>query len=200
MNPSDLLALSEIAANGSAEQRLDASLDLYRGLVGGRWLLDKVLYSDRSDQVAGWLPQNEETRRLREQEVQKLALSRAVERFVETPRAVSVEDDSAAIAFWSEQPFAAIVLGTTFVRDHLLSVVERDDVRASISTQTGERLAGSPSVNDPLAVPYSLQGGVPLRLQVWRTDPADLSMAVSRRQQLSLAMLGVLVALLGFGG
>jgi signal transduction histidine kinase len=200
MHPSDLLALSEIATNGSEEQRLEASLGLYRGLVGGRWLLDKVVYSDRSDQVAAWLPQNEETRRLREQEVQKLALSRAVERFVETQRAVSGEDDSDAIAFSTEQPFAAIVLGPTFLRDHLLSAVERDDVRASLSTPTGEHLAGVPAVDDPLAATYSLQGDVPLRLQVWRTDPAALSRAVDRRQQIYLAMLVVLVALLGFGG
>jgi hypothetical protein len=67
MLPSDLLALSEIASNGSREQRLDASLVLYRGLVGGQWRLDKVIYSHQSEQVIGWLPQNEETRALREQ-------------------------------------------------------------------------------------------------------------------------------------
>ena len=198
MFPSDLLALFEIASNGSPEQRLDASLVLYRGLVGGRWRLDKALYSHYSEQVAGWLPQNEETRRLREEEVQKLALSRAVERLVETPRMLSVEDGSAAIAFWSERPFAAIVLGTPYVRDHLLPAVERNDVSASLSTPTGERLAGAPSLGDPL-VTYPLQGDVPLRLQVWRTDQAALSMAVKRWQQLYLAMLAVLVALLGFG-
>jgi signal transduction histidine kinase len=200
MNPSDLLALSEIAENGSAEQRLDASLGLYRGLVGGRWRLDKALYHSYSEEVAGRLPQTEETRRLREQEVQKLALSHAAERFVETPRVLSVEDGSAAIAFWSEEPFAAIVLGAPYVRDHLLPAVERNDVSASLSTQTGEHLAGSPSVDDPLEVSYSLAGDVPLRLQVWRTDPGALSKAVERRQQLSVAMLAVLVALLGFGG
>src|SRR6186713_1780293 len=200
MFPSDLLALFEIASNGSPEQRLDASLVLYRGLVRGRWRLDKALYSHYSEQVAGWLPQNEETRRLREEELQKLALSLAVERFVETPQVLSVEDASATIAFWSERPFAAIVLGAPYVRDHLLPAVERDDVSAALSTRTGERLAGPPSLDDPFAVAYWLQGDVPLRLQVWRTDPAALSTAVKRRQQLSLAMLAVLVALLGFGG
>jgi len=154
MVPSDLLALFEIASNGTPEQRLDASLVLYRGLVGGRWRLDKVLYSYYSDEVAAWLPQNEETRRLREQEVQKLALSHAAERFVETPRVLSVEDGSAALAFWSERPFAAIVLGAPYVRDHLLPAVERDDVSAALSTRTGERLAGSPALDDPLAVTY----------------------------------------------
>lgn len=198
--PSDLLALSEIAANGSPEQRLDASLSLYRGLVVGRWRLDKVVYSLYSEQLAGGLPQNEETRRLREQEVQKLALSRAVERFVETPRVLSIDDGSATIAFWNAQPFVAIVLGPPYVRNHLLPAVERADVSAALSTATGERLAGSPSVNDSLAVTYPLQGDVPLSLQVWRTDPAALSRAVNRRQQLYLAMLAVLVALLGFGG
>jgi signal transduction histidine kinase len=199
MVASDLLALLGIASNGSPEQRLDASLVLYRGLVGSRWRLDKALYSNYSEQVASWLPQNEETGRLREEELQKLALSRAVERFVEAPQALSVEDGSAAIAFWSEPPFAAIVLGAPYVRDHLLPAVERDDVSAALSMPTGARLAGSPSLDDPLAVTYPLQWDVPLRLQVWRTDPAALSMEVNHRQQRYLAMLAVLVALLGFG-
>jgi signal transduction histidine kinase len=199
MFPSDLLALSEIASNGSPEQRLDASLVLYRGLVGGRWRLDKVVYSLHSEQVAGWLPQNEESRRLREQEAQKLALSRAAERFVDTHRVLSIEDGSPAIVFWTDQPFAAIVLGTPYVRDHLLPAVERD-VRAALVTRTGERLAGASPVDDPLAVTYPLQWDVPLQLQVWRANPAALSMAITRRQQLYLAMLALLVALLGFGG
>jgi signal transduction histidine kinase len=199
MFPSDLLALSEIASDGSPEQRLDASLALYRGLVGGRWRLDEVVYRDHSEQVAGWLPQTEETRRLREQEAQKLSLSRAAERFVETPRVLSVEDGTAALAFWNDRPFAAIVLGAPYVRDHLLPAVERD-IKVALSTRTGERLAGPPTVDDPLAVNYSLPGDVPLRLQVWRTDPAALSMTDDRRQQIYLAMLAVLVALLGFGG
>jgi signal transduction histidine kinase len=200
MLPSDLLALSEIASNGSQKQRLDASLVLYRGLVGGQWRLDEAIYSHQSEEVIGWLPQNEETRRLREQEVQKLALSRAVERFVDSPRALSVEDGSAAIAFWSEQPFAAIVLGAPYVRDHLLPDVDRDDVSAALSTVTGEHLAGLPSIDASRAVTYPLQRDVPLRLQVWRTDPAALVKAVDRRQQRYLAMLAVLVALVGFGG
>jgi tetratricopeptide (TPR) repeat protein len=178
MFPSDLLALSHIASNGSREQRLDASVALYRGLVGGRWRLDEVVYRDHSERVADWLPQNEETRRLREQELQKLSLSRAAERFVETPRVLSVEDGSATLAFWNERPFAAIILGAPYVRGDLLPAVERPDVSAVLSTQTGEHLAGSPSVDDPLAVTYFVQGDVPLRLQVWPTDPAALSMAV----------------------
>jgi len=200
MFPSDLLALSEIAANGSPEQRLDSSVVLYRGLVEGRWRLDRAVYSDHAEQVADWLPQNDETRRLREEERQKLALTRAAERFVETPGGLLLEDGSAAIAFWSERPFAAIVLGAPYVHDHLLPAVERTDVSAAISTRTGDRLAGSAPAKDPLAATYSLQGDVPLRLRVWRTDPAALSMAVNRRQQRDLTMLAVLVALLGFGG
>lgn len=37
MFPSDLRALAEIASDGSSEQRRDASLVLYRGLIRGRW-------------------------------------------------------------------------------------------------------------------------------------------------------------------
>jgi signal transduction histidine kinase len=198
MYPSDLLALSEIASNGSPEQRGDASLALYRGLVGARWRLDKVVYYHYSEQLAGSLPENHETHRLREQEARKLSLGRAAERFVETPRTLSVEDGSATLAFWNERPFGAIVLGADYVRDHLLPAVERPDVRAALSTRSGEHLAGPLSVDDPLAITHSLQGDVPLSLQVWRTDPAALA-AVEHRQQMFLAMLAVLVALLGFG-
>jgi len=200
MFPSDLRALGEIASDGGPDQRRDASFVVYRGLVEGRWRLDKVVYSFYSEQLGGSLPQNEETRRLREQEAQKLALGLAVERFLETPLALSVENGSGAIAFWSERPFAAIVLGAPYVRDHLLPDVDRDDVSLALSMPTGERLAGSPSPDDPLAGTYQLQWDVPLRLQVWRTDPAALLKAVDRRQQLYLAMLAVLVTLLGFGG
>jgi hypothetical protein len=86
------------------------------------------------------------------------------------------------------------------VRDHLLPAVERTDVSATLSTVTGERLAGPTVLDDPLAFTYSLRGDVPLRLQVWRTDPAALSIAASRPQQLYLATLAVLVALLALAG
>jgi signal transduction histidine kinase len=71
----------------------------------------------------------------------------------------------------------------------------------TLSTPGGQILAGEAASGREPAGAYRLESAsFPLRLQVRSKDPAALYAGVTRRQNLYLAMLAVLVLLLGFGG
>ena len=64
----------------------DDSLHLFQLLVRGRWLLEKASYLFYSETLRDWLPSTEEAVALILEEKQKMILTGAVERFIETPR------------------------------------------------------------------------------------------------------------------
>ena len=84
---------------------------LYRGLVEGRWQLGKPSYAFYAEEVRAWVPHDEEGLRMRAQEQRRLALSRATEQFLEDPRPLLLDGDVLSLAFWTEEPFVAILLG-----------------------------------------------------------------------------------------
>ena len=193
--PSDLLALFNIASLENESERSEHALHLYRGLVAGRWRMEKELYAYYSDQARKWIPQSAETIPLMVQEDQKLALSIAAERFTVSPRTLSDEDGSSTMAFWHSEPFAALVLGPSFVREHLLPAVDDADLQANFLSPGRESAANG----QPTGM-YTIKGEWPITLQVRAKDPARLYSGVTRQQNLYLGMLAVVVALLAFGG
>src|SRR6185295_14133350 len=196
--PSDLLALFEIASFENGTSRNEDARRLYRGLVGGRWPMERLRYEYYSEEARKWIPQNAETARWNAEEERKMKLSIAAERFVATPQMLSTDEASTTLAFWHSEPFAAIVLGPSFIREHLLPAGDAD-MQATLLAPGGETLAGVAPAGEPMGA-YTLQGELPLRLQIRPKDPTTLYSAVSRQQNLNLGVLGVVVALLAFGG
>lgn len=134
-------------------------------------------------------------------EEKKLALSIAAERFIENPRPLFKDNGSLYAAFWRPEPFVAILLGESFVRERLLPAVDSTDFQFSLLDPSGHILVGGSSAGrEPLAA-YNVQSAeMLLRLHVWPKDPAALYAGASRRQNLYLGMLAIVVALLIFGG
>jgi signal transduction histidine kinase len=195
--PSDLLARAQIVALEQESQRADEALRLYRGLVAGQWRLDSVMVAHYSHLARQSIPRTEETLRLMAEE----DLDLAVESFLESPSSLVAHGETAALAFWHSQPDAAIVLGEPWLRANLVLAVNDKDFAAALFAPDGQLLVGDSTLNSEPAGGYTLQSAnFPLRLKVWAKDPSTLYSGVNRQQNLYLAMLAVLVALLGFGG
>ena len=94
-------------------------LQLYRNLVGGHWALEKSSYLFYSESTLAILGPSEELARLKQTEKRKLALGRAVERFLDEPRAFLAEQEYTCLALWRSEPFAAILLAEPFLRSHV---------------------------------------------------------------------------------
>ena len=91
--PSDFIALHEIAAASMGQLRADRALHMYRGLVAGRWRLQKESYAFYADQARVWIPSSVDVRELAVQEEQKLALTLAAESFLRRPESLWVIDN-----------------------------------------------------------------------------------------------------------
>jgi signal transduction histidine kinase len=190
--PSDALALFRSASLEEGTKRAEDALTLFRGLVDGRWRFDAVTYADYSNKVRAWLPENSETLRLTAIEDKKRSLTLAAERFLASRRPLDLEDGKAALAFWHAEPFAAIVLGPSFLEEYLRRASDDGDLEV--------RLGGAFTSEEPAGA-YTLQSpGFPIGLQVRSRNPAALFAGVTRQQNLYLAVLAFLVALLGVGG
>src|SRR5206468_1747455 len=114
-------ALYEIAGIESGPGRSQDALRLYEGLVQSRWTLQKSSYVYYSAQARDWIPDIDARANLIEREQMKLALSSFAEQFVDTPRAFESGEGTSFVAFWRNEPFAAILFGEAFVRSVLLS-------------------------------------------------------------------------------
>jgi signal transduction histidine kinase len=196
--PSDLLARAQIVALEDESLRAEEALRFYRDLVAGQWRLDHVMYAHYSHEARQSIARNEETVRLMAEE----DLDLAVERFLESPSSLNNQDETVSLAFWHSQPDAVIILGEPWLRANLPPSANNEDLEAALFTPEGQALVGSNSLvaSEPIGR-YTLQSAnFPLRLQVWAKNPSTLYAAVNRQQNLYLAMLAVLVALLGFGG
>jgi signal transduction histidine kinase len=199
--PSDLLALFQIASLEDEGARAADALRLYRGLVEGRWRLDRLVYETYAERARGWIPESAETLRLNAQEEQKKTLTLAVERFLASPRPFSVEDGTANLAFWNSEPFAAIVLSSPYLQEHLLPKKDRKEFELALTAPGGQALVGNVASAGETVGTYTLQNtSFPLRVQVRPQDPATLYSGVNRQQNLYVAMLAVLLALLVLGG
>jgi signal transduction histidine kinase len=112
-----------------------------------------------------------------------------------------IDGDVVSLAFWTEEPFVAILLGAPVVRSQLLPALGGTDFQASVVAPGGQMLVGDAAPAEQAVASYTLRSAeLPLLLRVWPTDPAALQTQMNRQQNLYLGMLAVLVALLTFGG
>ena len=199
--PSGLLALHALFSVAMEAEKPGYARRLYQGLVEGRWPLGKPSYAFYAEEVRAWVPHDEDGLRLRAQERRRLALSHATEQFLEDPRPLLIDGDVLSLAFWTEEPFVAILLGRPVVRSQLLPALDGAEFQASVVAPGGQMLVGDAPPAEQAVASYTLRSAeLPLLLQVWPTDPAALQAEMNRQQNLYLGMLAVLVALLTFGG
>lgn len=210
--PSDLIARSELcslAAERSNVTELKAeALAFYRDLTGGKWLLDKPRYLYYSDCCRSWCRQSqvdvEEFNQLRMIEERKLALSRAAEELLNEPRRVLSGETETHLAFWHSNPFTALVLSKSFLGlnwwPRLISA-QGEDLDAALYSTDGNALFGSPPTETPpFAVIHDVRiDEMPWLIQVWPRDPAAVYADMRQRQNLSMAILVFVAALLVFG-
>ena len=199
--PSDLLALYALLSVSEEAEKPGHARRLYQGLVEGRWRLGKASYAFYAEEVRALVPQDDTGLRLRAREQRRLALSRATEQFLEDHRPLLLDSDVLGLAFWTEEPFVAILLGGPVVRSQLLPALNGADFQSAVLAPGGQMLVGdAPPVAHAVASYTVRSAELPLQLRVWPTDPAALRAQVSRQQTLYVGMLAVLVALLTFGG
>jgi signal transduction histidine kinase len=210
--PSDLIARTELCSLASERGDSDAlaaqSLTLYGDLARGRWLLDKPRYLYYSDLCRGWCRESPATTGdssgLRTVETRKLALSGAVEEFLNNPDRMISSDGTFYVAFHKAGKPNAIVMSAAFLSSRWWPRVLQargEDLAAALCTVDGEAIFGSPPAEAP---PFSVTRNVrvddaPWLLQVWPARPEAIAADIRQRQALSLAMLGFVALLLAFG-
>jgi signal transduction histidine kinase len=211
--PSDLVARSELcvlAAEGRDSAALaKGALALYRDLTAGRWRIEKSRYFYYSDQCRSWIEASgaagEEFRQLEALEARKRALTGAVEELLAQPKRLLSSDTTAHFAFWEPDPFRAIVVSQSYLSSHLwpraLSAAGDQAVEAALYSLEGSVVFGSPPDKMPSpSLARTIQAdGLPWRLVVWPRDPAALYTDLRYRQDLYMATLLFVVALLIFG-
>jgi len=137
-------------------------------------------------------------------EERKLALSRAAEELLNEPRRVLSGETETHLAFWHSNPFTALVLSKSFLGlnwwPRLISA-QGEDLDAALYSTDGNALFGSPPTETPpFAVIHDVRiDEMPWLIQVWPRDPAAVYADMRQRQNLSMAILVFVAALLVFG-
>ena len=211
--PADVVGKFELCSlwadqQASAKLKMGA-LEFYQGLVSGRWSLEKSRYLFYTDTARDWLARASafpsEVLHLQETEQQKLALTLALEEFLETPRRVLPTETGAHLAFWQAEPFLALLLSESFVQEQfwpsIFTATMGSDLEVSVHASNGRVMFGAgPSSQETLAATRGLdQIGLPWRLEVRPRQLAALYQELNRRQNLYLAMSLLVLALLIFG-
>ena len=226
---------------GDAEELAASALELYTGLVAGRWPMEKARYLFYSEQARGWLgldssgsaadfddaaPTDDAAKggnstgpeALRLTEARKLAFSATVELVIGDPRAVVGSGGTIGMAFWSDDPFVALVLPARVVETQIWQPVisesgdpqlslalVHDDGRVVLGAAAGSASgsgadAGAGDGAAATGVTRELNGRrFPLAVQAWPSSPSTLQDDLAARQTLYVAMLTLVVALLAFG-
>ena len=211
--PLDLVAGSELcsiaAEQGNTDELAVSLMAFYRDLTGGKWLLEEPRYAYYADRCQSWSRESpvtaDEFRRLEAIEIEKLALTRAVEEFLTKPSAVLRVGSRTHLAFWQNDPLAAIVLSESFLESRwwprVFSTGEEQDLAAALRSSDGRQALGFfPENAPPFAVMSTIQvGESQWHLQVWPRDPDLLYSDLKQKQDLYMGMLIFIVAFLGFG-
>ncbi len=211
--PADVVGKFELcslwAEQGASAKLREGALEFYQGLVNGRWSLEKSRYLFYAGTARDWLARGSDfppvALHLQETEQQKLALTLALEELLETPRRVLPTETGAHLAFWHPEPFVALLLSESFIQEQfwpsIFTASMDADLEVSIRTSSGRLMFGSrPSSQETLAVTRGLDEiGLPWRLEVRPRQLAALYQDLNRRQNLYLAMLLLVLALLIFG-
>jgi signal transduction histidine kinase len=210
--PAELLARYEICsirAERHSPELAAGALELYRGLVAGRWPIEKARYLFYSETARSWLeaaaPAAPEYALLKGTEKRKRALTGAVEQVLEHPSRVVPTEAGEHLAFWTSSPFTALVLSPPFLEARVwpraLAVASVDDLEATLVTPGRAPARSFPSGPPRLAATRSLADlGLPWQLEVRPRQPERLHADLVRREKLYLTMLLLVVALVGSGG
>ena len=212
--PAGLLANYEICLireeRRSAAALAAEALELYRGLVAGRWRLEKSRYLFYSEATRNWLEATParppEYERLRATEQHKLALTGAVEQVVQAPRRSVPTEAGWHLAFWKSNPFTALVLSDHFLSAHfwprIFAAASTEDLEVTLVAPARHPVAGSAAPDRPQLVATRSLGelDLPWMLEARPRHPELLFADLARRQNLYLTMLLLVMALLGFGG
>ena len=219
--PADLIVTFELCSLWADQVAWDdlatGSLELYRGLVSGRWRLEKSRYVFYSHRARSWLaravsareapaqPPGAEFLRLQGLENQKLELTRVVEDLLASPRRLLPTDTGAHLAFWRDEPFVVLVLSARLLAERVwprtFAATTDQQLDVAVRAANGHVLFGSiPDEPPALMVTRSVQGTeLPWQVQVWPRAPEALYATLVRRQNLYLAMLILVSALLILG-
>lgn len=212
--PTDLIAEFEICSimseTDDGAQRAVNALDFYRDLINSRWRLGKQAFSYYAESAEGWLPTTssppEEMKHLQQLKQKKFALAEAAEALVERPRQTLPASQGAHLAFWTSDPFTALILSPAFLESEwppqIFATAKEKGFRFNASSPDGELLFGSAADGaQELEVVRTLQlNNRPWHLQIWPQDPGAMYAGLHRTQNFYLAVLLVMTALLGFGG
>ena len=169
--PADLIAKYEIcsywAAQGSSDRLAASALELYRELVGGRWVLEKSRYlfyamSARTwlldgptspEEIARWTAIGEEKRSLADAVADLLDARLPPARSSDVPHRVVQTDTGTHLAFWrsdeagSESRGIALVLAKSWLNAHVwprtFSNTAREGFDVALLTPNGQVLFAS---------------------------------------------------------
>jgi signal transduction histidine kinase len=210
--PSNLIARSELCSlaseRGDTAELGTMALAFYRDLAAGRWLLDKPRYLYYSDRCRTWCRESQvaedEFNRLQMIEGRKLALTRAAEDLLIEPKKVLPGEDGTHLAFWTTDPFGALILSADFLESRWWPQIlssRGEDLKAALVTPNRSAVFGSPPAEaPPFAVTRELRtGDTSLLLQIWPSRPEAIYADIRQRQVLSITMLAFVVVLLAFG-
>ncbi len=199
--PSDLIAIYELASIQEGQSRSDGGLRLYQGLIEGRWRLEEPSYAFYSEWAHEWIPQTEVVHSLAVEEQQKRTLTHAAEELLRQPQPYYLEDGDIFLSFWCNEPFGAILLGKSYMRDHPLVKAGVSGMGLSVVAPDGQIIAGDSIPADAISATTVIQNtGLPLRLQVWPRDPAAMFADIQRQRKLYAGMVAIVLMLLLFGG
>jgi signal transduction histidine kinase len=211
--PSDLLAQIELCSlasgQGDTADFAREAMAFYRDLATGKWLLDKPRYLYYSDLGRTWCRDSRaeagEFDSLLATEGRKLALSRAVEDFLNNPRTVLPGEDTTYLAFRNADPFAAVLVSADVLGARWwprIFSIRAVDLKAVLYAADGSAVFGSsPPATPPFAVTRDLRiDDLPWLLQIWPGQPEAIYTDIRQKRTLSLAMLGFVTVMLAFGG
>jgi signal transduction histidine kinase len=216
--PAALIGTHEIcallAAEGSREPLTQSALDLYRGLVSGRWRVDRERYAYYADAARGWLAGQPsaaaELAQLNADEQQKAALAAAVEEVaatatLHTPANATrfallgrVGDRSPVILLsmaWLSERAWPETFRSTLADGFDVAIIGPGD-EAVFDSGHGAPHPALARVSTRAAA----DAHVPWRVRVTPRDPAAFTADIARRQEAYLVVLAMVVALLGVGG
>ncbi|NOR13381.1 MAG: hypothetical protein GQ545_09025 [Candidatus Aminicenantes bacterium] len=210
--PSDLIAQSELcslaAERGDVAELAVMAIELYRGLTGGKWLLDEPRYLYYSDRCCSWCRESNvelgEFDQLRMMEERKLALSQAAEELLKRPRRILTSETETHLAFWRSNPFTSVLLSESFLGlDWWPGIISAkgEDLDVALFSTNGHVFFGTPPAETPpFAVMYdAMIDNMPWLIQVWPRNPGAIYADMRQKQNLSTAILVFVVVLLVFG-
>ncbi len=210
--PSDLIARFELCSLDSERDNFadlaTRALALYRDLTGGKWILEKPRYLYYSASCCSFCRGSkiatDEFNQLRMMEEKKLSLSLAIEKLLNDPQRVLTGENEIHLAFWHSDPFAAVVLSESQLESSWWPRIissHGEDLDAALYSTDGQVLFGPlPLEMPPFAIMHDVRiDEMTWRVQVWPSEPGMIYGDIRQRQNLFMAILVFVAALLLFG-